>query len=111
MRGETVVVTTKTVTGQDSKGNDIFSTTVVTVADVLVGPGPRSDLAYTERPEGVLVAFNLHFPKTFTGNLRGAEIEIRGNPGFNVIGDPQPYTLANTPTRWHMPVEVERADG
>lgn len=111
IRGESVIVTTKTVTDHDPKGNDIFTTEVRTVEDVLVGPGPRADLAYTERPEGVLVAFNLHFPKTFTGSLRGAEIEIRGNPGFNVIGDPQPYTLANTPTRWNMPVEVERADG
>ena len=33
-----------------------------------------------------------------------------GGP-YRVIGDPRPYEDAICPTPWHMPVEVEAADG
>lgn len=95
----------------DAHGNDVFTTTTTTVDDVLVAPGPRGDLPFVDRPEGTVVAYSLHFPKAFTGNLRGALLTVRGESGLRVIGDPRPFTLENTPTRWHMPVEVERADG
>lgn len=109
--GETVVVYRETQTGEDAHGEPITETTGETVEDVLVAPGPLSDSSDVYRPDGTVVAFNLHFPKTFTGSLRGATIAIRGGIPCKVIGDPHPYTLENTPTRWHMPVEVERADG
>jgi len=112
MRGETVTVTQRVDTGEvDGRGNPIYTTTNTTVEDVLVAPGPRTDLPVTDHPDGTVVAYNLHFPKTFTGSLRLATVTVRGEAGLKVIGDPQPFTLANTPTRWHMPVEVERGDG
>lgn len=111
MRGETVVVVTRVPVDKNSHGNATHTTTQQQVDDVLVAPGPRTDLPVTDHPEGTVVAFNLQFPKTFTGSLRGREITIRGEAGFKVIGDPRPFTPENTPTRWHMPVEVERADG
>jgi hypothetical protein len=111
MIGESVTVSTFTSSGTDAHGDPTGTWTTTTVSDVLVAPGPRSDIEDTERPEGVIVAFNLHFPKSFTGDLRGARVTVRGEAGFKVIGDPSWYTGANTPTRWHMPVEVERGDG
>jgi hypothetical protein len=111
MKGEAVTVVTRTASGKDGHGNPTYTTTSTSVSDVLVAPGPRTDLPAVDHPDGTVVAYNLHFPKSYTGSLRGAVLTIRGQGGFKVIGDPRPFTLENTPTRWHMPVEVERADG
>ncbi|GAA4774613.1 hypothetical protein GCM10023351_18770 [Microbacterium gilvum] len=111
MIGETVVVVREVVTGTDAHNEPITEAVEESVDDVLIAPGPRADIPDAFRPVGTVVAWNLHFPKTFTGSLRGAKVSVRGGAPCDVIGDPQPFTLANTPTRWHMPVELERADG
>ena len=109
--GELVTVITRGVVSTDPKGNDVYGETWTDVADVLVAPGPRTDLPVVDHPEGTRIMFTLHFPKTFTGSLRGAQVIVRGGEPLDVVGDPQPYTMANTPTRCHMPVEVVRSDG
>lgn len=77
---------------------------------VLVAPGSTADLD-ASRPNGAQVALTLHFPKTWSGApLKGAHITVRGRR-YRVVGDPQPYTAANTPGRFNMPVEVEAVDG
>lgn len=114
MRGCSVDVL-KPVQGQrDRFGNVTTTYERTTVTDVLVSPGATADLE-ASRPEGVTVAFTLHFPKTFTETLEGCEIELpspwnSGNP-YKVIGAPAPYIDENTPTRWHMQAEVESAHG
>ena len=110
MMGEAVIVIRRERTGTGPGNTPIYDDVETPVSDVLVAPGPRTDVDGPIRPDGVEVAFNLHFPKTFSGSLRGAQVVVRGEP-FDVIGDPRPYTLANTPTRWWMPVEVGRTDG
>lgn len=79
------------------------------VENVLVAPGATGDMDET-RPQGVSVVFTLHFPKGYGKPLRGCEVEVRGIP-HEVVGDPQPYTEANVPGPWSMPVEVTRKDG
>lgn len=111
MIGEKVVVERPVETGRNSHNQPIVEWVPETVDDVLVAPGPRADIPDTARPAGVVIAWNLHFPKTFTGSLRGARIRVRGGAPCEVVGDPQPYTLENTPTRWWMPVEVKNAKG
>ena len=112
MNGETVTVETPVDTGRrDAHNKPILEWRPETVHDVLVAPGPLADIPDTARPAGVKVAWGLHFPKTWTKPLRGARISVRSGPPCNVIGDPQPYTLENTPTRWWLPVELARADG
>ena len=112
MRGETVVVLRPNQTGTDPGGGPIYGDPIEeTVEDVLVAPGPLADVIDSTRPEGVRVAYNLHFPKTFSGSLRGCEVRVRGSEELPVIGDPKPYTLENTPTRWWMPVELEAVHG
>ena len=82
------------------------------VENVLVSPGPTNDLE-ASRPEGVSVALTLHFPKTFNKSLEGCNIEVPAPYAgmYHVVGDPKPYMDVNTPTNWHMPVEVEKAHG
>ena len=101
---------------RDALGNDIVAyATPVDVTDVLIQPGPCADLD-AARPEGVTVAFTLHFPKTWAGgDLRGAQVTLPspwawGNP-YRVVGKPEPWMAENCPTPWNMPVEVSATDG
>lgn len=75
----------------------------------VVCPGATSDMDAT-RPEGVTVAYTLHFPKTYAGGLRGCSVEVRGTR-YDVVGDPQRTTDAATPGPFNLAVEVTRADG
>lgn len=111
MKGETVIVHRRVRTGTGPGNTPLYEDLEESVDDVLVAPGPRQDVIESNRPDGVEISWNLHFPKTFTGSLRGARISVRGEMPAPVIGDPKPYTAANTPTRWHMPVEVQYVEG
>lgn len=83
-----------------------------TVDNVLVSPGPTSDME-AARPDGVVVALSLHFPRGYAKPLANCEVELpepwAGR--YRVVGDPRPYIDADTPTPWHLPVEVEAAHG
>lgn len=111
IHGESVIVERRQEVGRDPGNNPIFEWVAEPVNDVLVAPGPRADVEESNRPDGVEVRFNLHFPKGYPATLRGARISVRGLPPFDVIGDPQHFTEANTPGRWSMPVEIGRTDG
>lgn len=80
-----------------------------TVAGVLVTPGATADLD-PSRPEGVRVAYTVHFPKGYGKSLRGCSVVIE-NREYRVIGDPKPYMDEGVPGPWDMPVEVEAVDG
>lgn len=111
-QGETVTVHWRTDSGEvDWGGNPVYIDVVEEVENVLVASGPRSDVDGSTRPDGVKVAWNLHFPKTFHGDLTGARVSVRGEPPCYVIGSPRPYTAANTPTSWNLPVELEVVNG
>ena len=113
MKGISVTVLRQTAATVDRFGNEVpGEPTRETVADVLIEPGATSDLE-ASRPEGVQVAYSLHFPKAYSGDLEGCEIELPApwTGTYRVIGNPGRYMDANTPTRWNMPVEVERAYG
>ena len=112
MKGISVIVRIPVGTGLDRFGNEQYAFTESTVDDVLVEPGANESLE-ASRPEGVLVAYTLHFPKTFTGSLEGCEVELPAPWAgvYRVVGDPGRYMSANTPTRWNQPVEVEKAYG
>jgi len=98
---------------RDRLGNPVRGFDDGTAVDgLLVAPGSTEDLE-ASRPDGVTVDLTVHFPKTWTASLRGCEIELQAPYAgrYRVIGDPHPYMDGNTPTTWHMPVEVVRADG
>lgn len=118
MRGISVEVRHPIESGTDRFGNVIWTygptgaTGSETVGNVLVSPGATDDLE-ASRPEGVKVEYTLHFPKTYTGTLEGCIVSLPSpwSGDYRVIGDPRPYIDANTPTKWHLPVEVEAAHG
>lgn len=95
--------------GRDDLGEPVETGTSREAVRCVVCPGATSDMDAT-RPEGVTVAFTLHFPKTYSGSLRGCSVEVRGE-AYDVVGDPQRTTEAATPGPFNLAVEVTRADG
>ena len=113
IKGRSVTVLTPAVASTDRFGEPVYGEPVEqTVDNVLISPGATADLDAT-RPDGVTVALSLHFPKTFSGDLRGCSVVLDGvfAGTYRVIGEPMPYQDENTPTQWHMPVEVEACYG
>lgn len=110
MVGEDVYVEYRTKEGADSFGALTYSTHDVMVENVLVAPGPRNDFVESNRPDGKVISYTLHFPKTFDDDLRGLRIKVRGRY-YSVVGAPDYYTKENTPGDWWMPVEVEDTNG
>jgi len=113
IKGDTVSVSLLKRGERDSFGNATKGwEKAQDVSNVLIVPGKCEELDAT-RPEGVRVALTLHFPKTWTSDLRGAKVTLTGRWAgtYNVIGEPEPYMDGNTPNDWDMPVEVEAVDG
>ena len=113
IKGGTVSVKPRLRDSRDSFGNYVEAwDKAVTVSNVVIAPG-KCDALDATRPEGVTVALNLHFPKSFSGVLRDALVVLDGKWAgtYRVVGDPKPYMDANTPNDWDMPVEVEAVDG
>lgn len=108
--GETVTVELREVDGLDDYGEVTYRKEILQVDNVLVAPGGAVDQVSNASPEGVKIIYTLYFPKSYKGkSLRGATVVVRGER-FRVVGDPKPYPLANTPTLWDMPVQVEAFD-
>lgn len=110
LTGEQVTVIAYRQTGTDAFGAPVMQPVEQIVDQVLVAPGPRQDVAETNRPDGVRVAFTLHFPHAFKDSLTGCDVKVRGEL-FRVIGDPRTFTASNTPTMWNRPVEVYKVEG
>ena len=110
--GASIVVNRPYQAGTDRFNNVVYGQTGETVDDVLISPG-STELLDASRPEGVSVAYTLHFPKTYTESLEGCTVELPApwTGEYRVIGDPRAYMDANCPTRWNRPCEIEAAHG
>lgn len=104
-----VVTVVRPTVERDDLGESTLGEPTREAVRCVVCPGATSDMDAT-RPEGVTVAYTLHFPKTYAGSLRGCSVEVRGE-AYDVVGDPQRTTDAATPGPFDMAVEVTRADG
>lgn len=110
MTGEVVQVKTFEKTGQDPFGAPILTERVEAVGNVLVQPGASADVVESNRPSGVNVRYTLQFPKTFTGDLEGAKVNVRGI-WLDVVGRPDRFADNLCPTDWNMTVEAGTVDG
>ena len=111
--GTTVTVELRVRDARDSYGNDVEAYAAAQAVDnVLIVPGACAELD-ASRPEGVRVAFTLHFPKGYASSLEGCDVVLPApwSCTCHVVGNPTPYIDVDTPTPWHMPVEVEVAHG
>lgn len=110
MMGETVYVEDRAQTGANDYREPVFETAERAVDGVLIAVGATGNLADSNRPEGVSVAYTLYFPKTFDEGLRGRRVRVYGE-WFDVVGDPKPWRNSMTPTDWWMVAEVSATDG
>jgi hypothetical protein len=110
IRGTTVTVTLRADSEPDRLGiTEPAYADPVNVANVVIAPGDTEDMD-VRHPDGVEVAYTLHFPKTFDADLRGALVTFWGET-FRVVGAPSHYMRENVRGPWYMPVGVERFDG
>ena len=113
IRGVTVTVLRPTVNGTDRLGNPSHGEPErEAVGNVLVG-APSTQGMEAARRDGATRALTLHFPRSYSSSLRGCSVELPAPWAgtYRVVGDPRPYMGANTPTPWHMPVDVEASHG
>lgn len=107
-----MTVTHREQTGTDAHGAPVFADVVETVDHVSVRPETTMTLidgkAHEYRIETTLA---MAFPDTYTGDLRGARIEVPCYPGrvWLVQGDPLP--TPDAPTAWNRNVRAVLADG
>lgn len=97
----------------DRLGNEVDGPAVEeAVANVLVEPG-ATEAIEAARPDGVTIAYTLHFPKSYAASLEGCHIRLPSpwDGTYRVIGDPRPYMDAMVPGDWNRPVEVEVGHG
>jgi len=111
IKGENVVVIRQEQVGTLPGNVPEYAEVPTPVENVLVDPSPGADVVDSVRPDGTRAEFTLHFPKTYSGSLRGAHVVVRGGEPLAVEGDPQPYTNENTPGPWNRPVNVFRVEG
>lgn len=110
MRGETVIVETKSLAGRDSFNAPLYSTEQAEVENVLCAPTVSDDVIDSNRPDGAEVKYTLYFPKTFDGSLEGCRVNVRGQ-WLSVIGSPDHFDLKTCPTDWWMVVKVGAIHG
>ena len=107
IKPETVSVLLPVEVGSDELGEPIVNYDPSGSVDVIVAPGSTSDVFGNVR-DGQKVALTLHFPKTWTDNLTGARVIVRGDE-YRVVGSPFRYT--DSPGLYDMPVEVTACNG
>ena len=108
MHSATVTVLRPNATGYDRFGEPIEGQpTPETVSGVLIEPIEASSLE-AERPDGVRVAYRVHFPKGYTSSVRGCDITLSGDYSgtYRVSGDFLTYMSENTPGRWNKYAEI-----
>ena len=112
IRGVDVTVMRPYDSGTDRFNNAVYGMTGESVGNVLVAPGATNDLE-ASRPEGAHVDYTLHFPRDYVDDLEGCDVLLPApwSTYCHVIGKPQKYIDANTPTPWNYPVECEVAHG
>lgn len=108
--GDVIQLKTRETGGIDEFGNKRASfRQSISVSNVLVAPTSSQDLG-PERPDGDATIMTFHFPKTYTGKLKGCLIGWGGS-WWEVIGDPRPYSKDSTPGVWNRPVQARLVEG
>ena len=107
MKGMTVQLAVKTVTGYDPFGAPIETEELIDVEDVLVGQPSTDDVTNTIQLYGKKIEYVLGIPKGDTHNWTDAEVIIWGQR-FRTIGYPQTGIQENIPLKWGQNVRVER---
>lgn len=106
IKGETVILMEKSLTGTDAFGKEIYTEEEVPVENVIVGSPSTDDAVAELNLTGKRLAFTLGIPKGDTHNWMDSTVKIRGQL-FRTYGFPLTQTNENVPGRWNTQVKVE----
>ncbi len=110
IKGETISVLRPSTNSQDPFGAPVVEYSEESVDNVVIHPADPSDYTDTNRPEGAIIQWVLHFPKTYTESLRECKVVVRGGT-YDIEGDPMPFMDVNTPTPWNRRAYALRTEG
>lgn len=106
MRGETVILINRKITGSDPFGADVYTEEETEVEDVIIGNPSTEDVTTDLNLYGKHLLFVLGIPKGDTHEWKDRTVIIRGQR-FRTYGFPLTQTEANVPGRWNTQVKVE----
>lgn len=107
IRGITVTLYEKTVTGTDAFNATVYSEAPVKVDNVLVSPASSEDLTGEEQLEGKKEICVIHIPKENANNWENSRVEFRGQK-WKTFGFVQQYITGNVPMDWDKQIKAER---
>lgn len=106
IKGSDVQLTVKTQTGTDAANRPIYSETLVTVKDVLIGIPEADEVVNELNLSGKKLAYVLGIPKGDDHIWTDTFVTFFGCK-FRTIGIPLTAEQANIPLRWGSKVKVE----
>lgn len=110
IKGTDIQIVIKTTTENDELGNPIYTETLETVSNVLVGQPSTDDVAETIQLYGKQIAYVLGIPKGDTHNWVDTDVIVFGER-FHTIGYPMTGIQDNIPLNWGQNVRIERYGG
>lgn len=113
MKGITVTLTVKSMTGADSFGKPVYSTTTTDVNDVLVGEPTTDDITNALTMYGKKIAYTLAIPKGDTNVWEDTTVTLPDPFAgtYHTIGFPTAGIEENIPLRWNKKVHLEKLEG
>lgn len=106
MKGISVVLHERSLSGYDSLNNPVYVTNAVTVENVLVGQPSTDDITNSLSLYGKKLDYVLGLPKGDEHAWENSDIEFFGKT-FRSFGEVIEGIEANVPTRWHKQVRVQ----
>lgn len=110
IKGITVQLVSKTADGTDSLNRTIYETSVIDVADVLVGEPSQEEITNTLSLYGKMAKYTLAIPKGDENSWVDTEVILPApfSGKFKTIGFPTAGIDANIPLRWNKKVLIEQ---
>jgi len=107
IKGISVILHTKTLTGKDSFGQPTYSDGTKTVGNVIVSPVSSNDAASELNISGKKIVYELCIPKDDTNTWEDTTVEFFGQT-FKTVGFAT--ECIDPPLRWNKKIKVERYD-
>lgn len=109
MRGVDIILHTKTKTGEDDFGAPIYTETLETVSNVLIGEPQGDEIINDMQLHGKRLAYTLAIPKGDEHDWHNVTVEFFGE-SFRSYGDVTQGIESLIPLSWNKKVKVERIE-
>lgn len=109
IKGIDITLYSKTATGTDAFGQKTYSTSAVTVSNVIVAPSTAEEINDTLEFYGKKAEYTLCIPKGDNHSWDNVDVEFFGKK-YHTIGPAKEYIESNLPLSWNKQVRVERIE-